>query len=68
MSHVNTLDFLQDEIMKIAPQIRITIDIGTDFDLITLDYDFLYGTSRIHPMSEKKILIHENTLIARDLP
>ena len=54
--------------MKVAPQIRLTIDISRDLDMITIDYDFLYGTARIHPMSEKKILIHENTLIARDLP
>ncbi len=66
LTHIDAFDWLEDEIRDINPMIRLTIEISSDYTIVQLDYDYIYGTLRVHPMSEKQIYSDENGVIRRD--
>lgn len=66
LDRVDSLDFLDGEIIDISPQLRLTIEITPEYSEVIVSYDFLYEGVRVHPRSEKKIIPHAGKLIRRN--
>lgn len=67
LSYVKDLDFLWEWVTSVSPQIRITIDIDLDKDAVTVEPDYFYDFVRVHPKSEKKLLLQGEKIIKRDI-